>query len=95
LALEDAIKELTGRQAQLLNLSGRGIIIVGAAADLTIFDPAELAWEPETLTWDLPGGGWRLRRPSGGYRYTITAGVLVQQEGELTHATPARDIAPG
>ena len=38
---------------------------------------------------DLPGGARRLRRPGGGYRFTIAAGEITQENGKLTGARPA------
>jgi N-acyl-D-aspartate/D-glutamate deacylase len=88
MTLEAAVHELTGRQASVLGFAGRGVVEVGAAADLLVFTLDELKWEPDVFVADLPGGGSRLRRPEGGYRYTIVAGQIVQRDGELTGAKP-------
>jgi N-acyl-D-amino-acid deacylase len=102
LGVEHAVRELTGRQAEVFGLRGRGVIATGYAADLTVFDPAALRWREEVLTADLPGGGLRLRRPPGGFRFTVVAGTVVQHDGTLTGALPgvvlhpaARDAAAG
>ncbi|MGH3815320.1 MAG: amidohydrolase family protein [Pseudonocardiaceae bacterium] len=84
MALEAAIRALTVRQAKLHGLHHRGLIAPGAAADLTVFDLAELSWEQEVLLHDLPQGAARLRRPPGGYRATVVGGVIVQLDGWLT-----------
>lgn len=88
MSLERAVHELTARQAELFGLSGHGILAQGSAADVTVFDLTELTWHPEELVADMPGGAERLRRPPGGIRYTITAGVVVQQAGVLTGELP-------
>ena len=44
---------------------------------------------------DLPAGARRLRRPAGGYRYTVTGGTVVQAGGELTGARPGAVLRPG
>jgi N-acyl-D-aspartate/D-glutamate deacylase len=44
---------------------------------------------------DLPTGARRLRRPPGGYRATIAAGVATQLGGELTGARPGRVLRRG
>ena len=39
-------------------------------------------WDDDVFVDDLPGGARRLRRPPGGYRYTLA-------NGEVTQAGPA------
>ena len=95
LSLEQAVHELTGRQAELFGFGRRGRIAPGWAADLTVFALDELHWDRDVFASDLPGGASRLRRPPGGYRYTVAAGELTQEAGTLTGARPARTLAPG
>ncbi|HXZ86804.1 MAG TPA: hypothetical protein VEI82_15080, partial [Myxococcota bacterium] len=47
-----------------------------------------LAYLPDELVRDLPGGGARLRRGASGYRATLVAGVPVQRDGKPTGALP-------
>lgn len=86
---EHGIQQLTGRQAQMLNLHDRGYVAPGQAADLVIFRPEDLHYGSESLVHDLPGDQPRLTRPPGGYRHTIVNGVVVQTEGKSTGALPA------
>jgi N-acyl-D-amino-acid deacylase len=65
------------------------VVAPGRAADLTVFALDELAWQQDVFVDDLPGGAGRLRRPEGGYRYTVAAGEVVQEGGKLTGARPA------
>ena len=58
-------------------------------ADLTVFALDELHWDDDVFVTDLPGGSRRLRRPPGGYRYTVANGAVTQEDGTLTGATPA------
>jgi N-acyl-D-amino-acid deacylase len=93
--LEAAVHELTGKQADVIGLAGRGKVAEGLAADLTVFALDELDWADDVFVDDLPGGARRLRRPPGGYRYTIAAGELTQEEGKLTGARPAGVLRVG
>ncbi len=93
LTVEEAVHALSGRQAELLGLHDRGILAPGKAADIVIFDLAELEYGAEYLVEDLPTDGARLTRAPGGFRYTIANGVIVQKNGETTGALPARLLA--
>jgi len=93
LTLEQAVHELTGRQAETFGFRGRGVIEPGAVADLAVFALDELHYDADVFVDDLPGGGSRLRRPGGGYRATIVAGTPVQLDGELTGNLPGRVIS--
>lgn len=93
--LEEAVHELTGRQVEVFGFRGRGSVRVGAIADLAVFALDELHYDPDVFVRDLPNGAARLRRPEGGYRATIVAGVPVQRDGELTGALPGRMIGRG
>jgi N-acyl-D-aspartate/D-glutamate deacylase len=89
LTVEHGVHALTGRLAELFGFRGRGVLAPDAVADITVFALDELDWGTEVLVEDLPGGGERLRRPPGGYRYTVASGVVTQERGELTGARPA------
>jgi N-acyl-D-aspartate/D-glutamate deacylase len=93
IALEAAVHALTGRQAELLGLTDRGVLAPGKAADLVIFALDALRYGPQKPVADLPDGGWRLTRDPGGYRYTIVNGVVVQEDGKATGALPAGWLA--
>jgi N-acyl-D-aspartate/D-glutamate deacylase len=93
LTLEDAVYQLTGRQAQIFGFPDRGFVAEGAVADLAVFALDELEYATDDFVDDLPRGGSRLRRPGGNYRATIVAGVPVQLGGEPTGALPGRVIS--
>jgi N-acyl-D-aspartate/D-glutamate deacylase len=90
LTLEQAVHELTGRQADVFGFHDRGRIRPGLAADLVVFDLDELDWGHDVFVADLPSGAARLRRPAGGYRATFVNGVATQVGGELTGSAPGR-----
>jgi N-acyl-D-amino-acid deacylase len=91
--LEQAVYELTGRQAEVFGFTGRGTIAPGNHADLVVFALEELHYDDDEFVHDLPGDGARLRRPEGGYRATIVSGVPVQLDGKLTGELPGRVIS--
>lgn len=95
MTLEAAVHALTGRQAEVLGLGDRGVLAPGKAADVVIFALDELHYGPERMVNDLPGGGARLTRDPGGFRYTIVNGQPVQQAGKATGALPATWLARG
>jgi len=90
LTLEDAVKKMTKDQADVLSMKDRGVLEVGAIADIAVFDLDALHWAPEKKVNDIPGGLPRFRRPEGGFRYTFISGVLAQENGVLTGEMPAR-----
>jgi len=93
--LEDAVHQLTGRQAALFGFTGRGEVREGAIGDLAVFALDELHYDEDDFVTDLPEGGARLRRPAGGYRATVVAGVPVQVDGTATGELPGRVIGSG
>jgi N-acyl-D-amino-acid deacylase len=58
--LEEAVRRLTSRPAEIYRLEARGRIAEGAAADLLLFDPATVACARPRRVHDLPGGESRL-----------------------------------
>jgi len=89
LTVEQAVHELTGKHADVFGFHDRGHIEPGKVADLTVFALDELHWDDDVFVHDLPDGSPRLRRPPGGYRYTLAAGEVTQEDGILTDARPA------
>jgi N-acyl-D-aspartate/D-glutamate deacylase len=71
----------TGEPAAKLGLAGRGELRPGAHADVTVFDPAELA-DQATYTEPL--------RPATGVRHVLVAGVPVLEDGHQTGSRPGR-----
>jgi N-acyl-D-aspartate/D-glutamate deacylase len=95
MTIEDGVRALTGRQAELLNLSDRGTIAEGNQADLAVFALEELTWAADEFVEDLPAGGARLRRPAGGYRATVVGGVPTTEAGKDTSARPGTVLRAG
>ena len=79
--LEQAIYKMTGMPAVKLRLNDRGLIKPGLAADLVIFDPAEIS---DQATYDNP------HQYADGIFHVIVNGDLVVQEAVHTGARPGR-----
>jgi len=90
LTLEQAVYELTRRQAGFAGMTDRGVLQPGKAGDVTVFDLSQLSFRPESFVADLPMGAKRLRRPPGGFRYTVVGGSVTQENGQLTDARPGQ-----
>ena len=64
--LAEGIRRLTSHPADLYGIQNRGRLVVGAQADMLLFDPATVGISPAERVADLPGGGRRtIRRPTG------------------------------
>jgi len=85
LSLETAVHKMTGLCAARLGLADRGLIRPGAAADVTVFDPATVKDE---ATYADPH-----RYPSG-IPYVIVNGAVVVDGGRFTAAGTGRILTP-
>lgn len=81
MSLEEAIRKITSLPAGFVGLADRGRIAEGAAADLTVFDPAAIA---DRSTWAHP------HRFAVGVRHVVVNGVPAIRDGELTGRTSGR-----
>lgn len=87
LQLEDAVRKMTSLPAQILGLRDRGQIREGFAADVTVFDPDEVAG---TNSFENP------KSYPVGIPYVVVNGTLVIEGGEHTGARPGQVIlGPG
>jgi len=81
LPLEDAVYKMTGLTARRFGLEGRGELRVGAAADITLFDPATIV---DAATFEAP------IRAAKGIELVMVNGAVVWREGRSTGARPGR-----
>jgi N-acyl-D-aspartate/D-glutamate deacylase len=84
LSLERAIHRITAEPADAWGIKNRGRIKVGAAADLTLFDPNTIARGAEEFVNDLPGHGNRYIRHARGIDNVIVNGEVVIDAGGYT-----------
>jgi N-acyl-D-aspartate/D-glutamate deacylase len=90
-----AVRMLTGQPAQLFGLRGRGLVALGFAADLFIFDPRTVGSEPASLVYDLPGHAPRLIAGSRGVVRVLVNGVETVRDGQPTGAVPGTLLRSG
>src|SRR5262249_3816227 len=81
LALEDAVRRLTGQPAAVFGLGDRGRLATGLAADVVIFDPAAVGCGPLRRVWDFPAGADRLVSDARGIRAVVVNGVPIRVDG--------------
>lgn len=81
LSLPDAVHKMTGAVAERLQLVDRGMLRVGSAADMVVFDPITVI---DGATFSEPN------RQSAGITHVLVNGLLVVVDGEQTSARPGR-----
>jgi len=86
LSLEAAVHRLTGLPARRIGLVDRGVVTVGAYADLAVFDPVEVR---ATATFDQPN------RLATGMRHVVTNGVFALEDGRLTGRRGGQSLRHG
>jgi N-acyl-D-aspartate/D-glutamate deacylase len=87
ITLEDAVRKMTSWPATRMRLDDRGVIRVGAWADVTIFDFEALQ---DRATYEDP-----MALPTG-IDVVLVNGVVVMEQGKHTGATPGRVLrGPG
>lgn len=95
LSMEEAIALLTSRPAALYGLHDRGVIRLGAWADLVVFDPARIAPDPVKTRFDLPASAGRLYAGAQGIEHVFINGVEAVRNSQFTDARPGRVLCSG
>ena len=95
LPIETAVRMITSDPADLFGLRDRGRVVVGAYADLVVFDPEAIGSDHATLVADLPGGTSRLTAGAQGMRHVLVNGVEVVRDNKATGATPGTVLRSG
>jgi N-acyl-D-aspartate/D-glutamate deacylase len=79
LPLEEAVRMLTSRPAEVVGLLDRGRLAVGWPADVTVFDPATVAAGRLRRVNDLPAGAERLVADATGIDAVIVNGTVIRE----------------
>ncbi len=99
LTLEEAVRLLTSRSADVFGITDRGRLEVGLAADLAIFDPDRVACSSLQRVHDLPGGGDRLISEATGMRAVVVNGTVLRENDadviDTAGALPGRVLRGG
>jgi N-acyl-D-amino-acid deacylase len=85
IGLADAVRSMTSLPAQVFGLKDRGVIRVGAKADLVIFDPAAVR---DVATYASP------QQLAEGMRYVLVNGVVAIDDGRATGVTAGTLVRP-
>ncbi|MGH7894436.1 MAG: amidohydrolase family protein, partial [Candidatus Binatia bacterium] len=81
LTLEQAVRMLTSRVADVMGISDRGRLEPGLAADITVFDPDTVGCSKLRRLHDLPAGAERLVSDAFGVNAVVVNGVVVREGG--------------
>ena len=93
--METAVKLMTSDPAALFGLKDRGVLRIGAIADVVVFDPATVGSHEPRLVTDLPGNSARLTADSVGMNHVFVNGVAILCDGVATGATPGTVLKSG
>lgn len=83
MSVEECVAHLTGRPAAVLGLRDRGLVKVGFAADLVLFDPAAV---DARATFAEP------RRQAAGIPYVFVNGRIAIEDGQRTEVLAGRSV---
>ena len=96
LALEAAVARLTSIPAAACGLDGRGVLAVGAPADVNVIDRERLAaGDAPRYVHDFPADSGRYVVDADGYVATIVNGEVLLEDGTWTGSTPGRILRGG
>jgi N-acyl-D-aspartate/D-glutamate deacylase len=84
LGLEEAVRRMTLEPARALGLPERGLLAPGYRADVVVFDPEGVSYEPPRVVHDLPGGFERLWHDATGIDHVFVNGRAAVRDGHLT-----------
>ena len=81
LTLEEAVRMLTSRPAEVFGIKDRGRLAVGMPADVLIFDAETVGASSLRRVYDLPAGEDRLISDASGISAVVVSGTLIRRNG--------------
>ena len=81
LPIEEAIRMLTTRPAEVMGIKDRGRLAEGWAADIVVLDPDTVGASPLKRVHDFPAGADRLIADAMGIDYVIVNGTILRDHG--------------
>ncbi|MEN3974135.1 amidohydrolase family protein [Emcibacter sp. SYSU 3D8] len=81
LTIEQGVRALTSRPAEVFGIDDRGRLEIGLPADVVVFDPSTIAAAPIKRVHDLPGGADRLQSDAVGIDAVIVNGTMLRRNG--------------
>jgi N-acyl-D-amino-acid deacylase len=88
LGLEDAVRMLTSRPAEIYALSDRGVLAPGKRADVNVIDLERVRLHLPEVLHDLPTGAKRVVQRADGYDATVCNGEVTFRNAVPTGARP-------
>lgn len=88
IGLADAVHMLSAKSARAVGLFDRGVLRVGAKADINVLDLDRMSLALPHIVHDLPAGGRRLDQAATGYDATIVSGAIIRRHDQATGARP-------
>lgn len=82
IALEEAVRMLTSRPAEVFGITDRGTLAVGVPADVVVFDPGTVGASGLRRVRDLPAQADRLVADATGIDAVIVNGQIIRREGK-------------
>ena len=94
--MEQAIRKLSGQQADIFGFADRGYLRPGAWADVIVFDPATVDPGPVRRVRDFPANAERLTADQPvGMQHVVVNGTPIQVDGARTDvANAGRVVGP-
>ena len=92
-SLEEAIRMLTMRTAEVMGIADRGRLAIGKPADVVVLDPDTIGDGPLQRVYDFPAGADRLISQASGITNVLVNGVVIRDLGE--DAVSANGKLPG
>lgn len=90
ISVENGVRMLTRKTAELYSLFDRGLLSPGMKADINIIDFERLNLHSPRIVHDLPAGGARFMQEAEGLTATIVSGQITYRDGQPTDNLPGR-----